>query len=73
MLSQYKTVYCGGEAEIIEKKSRFIATVEPVETVEEAEQFIEKMKKKYWDARHNCSAFVIGSKNEKKRRAFRAY
>ena len=60
MLSQYKTVYCGGEAEIIEKKSRFIATVRPVKTEEEAIAFIESMKKKYWNATHNCSAYVIG-------------
>ena len=50
----------GGEGEIVEKKSRFIATVRPVESEEEALAFIEEMKKKYWDARHNCSAFVIG-------------
>ena len=60
MLSQYKTVYRGGEAEIIEKKSRFIATVRPVKTEEEAIAFIESMKKKYWNATHNCSAYVIG-------------
>lgn len=60
MLSQYKTVYRGGEAEIIEKKSRFIATVIPVKTEEEAIAFIESMKKKYWNATHNCSAYVIG-------------
>ncbi|MBQ8802283.1 MAG: YigZ family protein [Tyzzerella sp.] len=60
MLSQYKTVYSGGEAEIIEKKSRFIATVHPVKTEEEAIAFIEAMKKKYWNATHNCSAYVIG-------------
>ena len=60
MLSQYKTVYSGGEAEIIEKKSRFIATVRPVKTEEEAIAFIESMKKKYWNATHNCSAYVIG-------------
>lgn len=59
----YRVVYKGGEREIIEKKSRFIATVRPVETEEEAIAFIAEMKKKYWDARHNCSAFVIGSKN----------
>ena len=53
-----KTVYSGGEAEIIEKKSRFIATVRPVSSEEEAAAFIAEMKKKYWDARHNCSAFV---------------
>ena len=54
----------GAEAEIVEKKSRFIATVRPVETEEEANAFIDEMKKKYYDARHNCSAFVIGSKAE---------
>ena len=51
----------GAEAQLVEKKSRFIATVRPVESEEEAAAFIEEMKKKYYDARHNCSAFVIGS------------
>ena len=60
MLSQYKTVYQGGEAEIIEKKSRFIATVKPIKSDEEAIAFIESLKKKYWNATHNCSAYVIG-------------
>lgn len=60
----YKVVFEGGEGEIVEKKSRFIATVRPVETEEEAVAFINEMKKKYWDARHNCSAFVIGSRQE---------
>ena len=60
MLSQYKTVYSGGKAEIIEKKSRFIATVKPVKSEEEAIAFIEGLKKKYWNATHNCSAYVIG-------------
>lgn len=59
-----KTVYSGGEGEIIEKKSRFIATVRPVTSEEEAAAFIAEMKKKYWDARHNCSAFVIGERQE---------
>jgi len=62
MLSQYKTVYCGGEAEIIEKKSRFIATVKPVKSEEEAIAFVETMRKKYWNATHNCSAYVIGER-----------
>lgn len=62
MLSQYRTVYSGGEAEIIEKKSRFIATVKPVKSEEEAISFIESLKKKYWDATHNCSAYVIGER-----------
>lgn len=59
-----KIVYQGGEGEITEKKSRFIATVRPVESEEEAAAFIAEMKKKYWDARHNCSAFVIGDRQE---------
>lgn len=59
-----RTVYSGGEGEIIEKKSRFIATVRPVSSEEEAVAFINEMKKKYWDARHNCSAFVIGERQE---------
>lgn len=60
----YRVVYQGGEGEIIEKKSRFIATVKPVESEEEAVAFINETKKKYWDARHNCSAFVIGEHQE---------
>ena len=59
-----KIVYTGGEAEIIEKKSRFIATVRPVSSEEEAVSFIGEMKKKYWDAKHNCSAFVLGDRQE---------
>ena len=60
MPSWTKTVYEGGEGEITEKKSRFIATVCPVHSEEEALAFIEKMKKKYWDARHNCYAYILG-------------
>ncbi|MCD7709452.1 MAG: YigZ family protein [Clostridiales bacterium] len=52
----------GGQGEIVEKKSRFIATVTPVRSEDEAVKFIADMKKKYWDARHNCSAFVIGER-----------
>lgn len=54
----------GAEAELVEKKSRFIATVRPVSSEAEAEAFIDEMKKKYYDARHNCSAFVIGGRAE---------
>ena len=57
-------VYKGGPGEITEKKSRFIATVRPVESEDEAVSFINETKKKYWDARHNCSAFVIGKRQE---------
>lgn len=64
MLEQYKTVYEGGQGEITEKKSRFIATVQPVKTEEEALAFIEEMKKKYWDARHNCYVYSVGKNRE---------
>ena len=63
-MENYKIVHRGGQGEIVEKKSRFIATVCPVMSEEEAISFIEKTKKKYWDARHNCHAFVIGERNE---------
>ena len=56
----YKTTYEGGQGEIVEKKSRFIATVAPVSSEEEALEFINGIKKKYWDATHNCAAFVVG-------------
>ena len=64
MLNKYKTVYIGGKDEIVEKKSRFIATVQPVHTEEEAISFIESVKKQYWDARHNCFAYVIGERSQ---------
>ena len=58
----YKILRKGGSGEITEKKSRFIATLAPAESEEEAAAFVESVKKKYWDARHNCSAFVIGER-----------
>lgn len=67
MLKKYKTILQEAQAEIIEKKSRFIATVHPVKTEEEAKTFIDSMKKKYWDATHNVFAYQIGEKNELQR------
>ena len=64
---EYRLVYQGGEGEITEKKSRFIATVLPVSNEDEAVAFVESMKKKYWDATHNCSAYVIGEHYEVQR------
>lgn len=63
----YKTVHIGGQGEIEEKKSRFIATVQPVDTETDALDFLAAMRKKYWDARHNCYAYVIGRNNELQR------
>ena len=51
--SSYRILLSGGQGEYEEKKSRFIATVRRCDTEEEAVSFIEEMKKKYWDARHN--------------------
>lgn len=59
----YRIIYKGGQGEIEEKKSRFIAHVFPVATEEEAAAQLEHIRKQYWDARHNCYAYVIGSQN----------
>lgn len=64
MLEIYKTVLEGGVGEITEKKSRFIATVRPVKSEEEALAFLEETKKKYWDARHNCFVYSVGLNRE---------
>lgn len=64
MREEYRIIYQGAQAQIAEKKSRFIATVVSVETEEEALGFIESMRKKYWDATHNCYAYVIGDRQE---------
>ncbi|WP_339267661.1 YigZ family protein [Paenibacillus sp. FSL K6-1330] len=64
MLDRYKTVRQMGSKEIVIKKSRFIGHVMPVETEEEAVAFIEEIKKKHWNATHNCSAYMIGERDE---------
>ena len=61
MKEAFKTIYEGGTGEFVMKKSRFIATVFPVSSEEAALEFIEGIKKKYWDATHNCSAYIIGA------------
>lgn len=64
MVERLRTVYQGGVGEIVEKKSRFIATVRLVESEEEALTVLEAARKKYWDATHNCFAYVIGERRE---------
>ena len=64
MPDQLKFIYRGGEDEIVEKKSRFIGQVFPVTTEEEAISLIEQTRKKYWDARHNCYAYILGEYGE---------
>ncbi len=63
-LLTYQTVKGYGEHEIIIQKSRFIAYFERVESEEEAQAFIEKIKKQNWNATHNCSAYLIGEQDQ---------
>ena len=64
MAEGIKILYESGVGELEEKKSRFIANTLPLSTQEEAIEFIEKIKKQYWDARHNCYAYVLGDRHE---------
>ncbi len=63
MKEAFKTIFEGGIGEFEMKKSRFIATVCPVSKEEEALEVIEGLKKKYWDASHNCYAYSLGAEN----------
>ncbi len=58
-MQEFKTIEGNFTAEIEEKRSKFIANLFYVETVEEAEELIKKTKQKYYDARHNCYAYII--------------
>ena len=63
-VENYRVLLEGAEGEIVEKKSRFIANVRKCESEEEAAAHIEEIRKKYWDARHHCYAYVIGKNAE---------
>jgi uncharacterized YigZ family protein len=64
LLEKYYTVKGYGENEIVIEKSRFICYVQRATTEEEAVQFIQQIKKKHWDATHNCSAYLIGEHDQ---------
>ena len=64
MLSHYLTVKQDGEHEIVIEKSRFIAHITRAETEEQAHEFIQSIKKKHWNATHNCSAYLIGENDQ---------
>ncbi|WP_407271066.1 YigZ family protein [Radiobacillus sp. PE A8.2] len=64
MLKSYYTVNREGSDEVTIQKSRFIGYVKRVETEEEAQVFINRIKKKHHDANHNCSAYIIGENDE---------
>jgi uncharacterized YigZ family protein len=55
-----RTIAASGSHEIVVKKSRFICTLERAATEDEARAAIERIRKRYWDANHNCSAYRVG-------------
>ncbi len=63
-MESYITIKGYGTDEIVEKKSRFIANVKPIKSEEDAISFVEEIKKKYYDARHNCYAYQLGDRNQ---------
>jgi len=64
MLTDYYTIKESGSDQVIIRKSRFIGYVKRVETEEDALLFINKIKKKHYDATHNCSAYMIGAHDQ---------
>ena len=60
----YNTLRGEAIGEIVVKKSRFIANIFHVESEDEALSILERMRKQYWDARHNCYGYIIGKNKE---------
>ena len=65
-MADYISVEKQSTSEIVEKKSRFICNMKHVESEDEAVEFIKQMRKKYYDARHNVYAYIIGDGSVKK-------
>ena len=63
----YITIANEFRTEYIIEKSRFIATIAPVSIEEEAQAFIQRISKEFWDATHNCTAYAIGPRQEQQR------
>lgn len=64
MLKSYQTVTGYGQTEIEINKSRFISYVQRVESEEAAIAFVDEIKKKHWNATHNCSAYMVGENDQ---------
>ncbi len=60
MSIDYRTIKNDGFSEIIEKKSRFLGEAVRADTLSDAEDYIAKVRKKHYDARHHCFAYVVG-------------
>lgn len=58
--TSYRTIARDGEVEIEVKRSRFLCTLERVDDEGSARAVVERLRKQHWDARHHCSAFVLG-------------
>ncbi len=67
MSTPNRTIAKSGSVELIVKKSRFICTVQRVASEEDAREKLAEAKKRYWDANHNCSAWIIGERRELRR------
>ena len=67
MQDTYKTIESPAEGYITEKKSKFISFIFPVKTAEEVKEIVDEHRKKYYDARHVCWAYMLGSGREEYR------
>ena len=63
-MNEFITIKAPCERELIIKKSRFIGQLYPVSSFEEAQEKLAEVKKRYWDATHNCSALIVGERGE---------
>ena len=64
MTQGYLTLRGPGRAEIVVKRSKFIATASPVAAEQDAQAFVDEVRREFWDATHNVYAFVVGEHNE---------
>ena len=66
-MKEFKTIKENATSEIEERRSKFISNIFYVETEEEANEKIKNIKKQYYDAKHNCFAYIINKENQIKR------
>ena len=64
MTQGYLTLRDRGRAEIVVRKSKFIATASPVAAEDDAQGLVDEVRREFWDATHNVYAFVVGEHNE---------
>ena len=67
MVTSYLTIGRDGQAEVEAKRSRFLCTLERVEDEDAARAVVDRLRREHWDARHHCSAFVLGPRAEVQR------